>query len=67
MNISAKFKCPYCGLVQIQNIEQEYQYYKVHPITCDDEEGGCGRLLAISISLEVKPIVTVFEMREVEK
>jgi hypothetical protein len=65
MKISVKFTCPYCGFVQHQNIEQEYQYYKVHPITCDDEEGGCGRLLAIS--LEVKPIVTVFEMKEVEK
>ena len=64
MKISVNFKCPYCGFVQNRNIEQASQYYMIHTITCDDDDGGCGRLLAIS--LVVKPIVTVFELKEVK-
>jgi hypothetical protein len=63
MNITITFTCPYCGCVGHEVIDQKSQYAQIHPIWCDAEEGGCGRLLAIEV--ELKPLGTVYEMKEV--
>jgi hypothetical protein len=65
MNILAKFKCPYCGFEQYRPVEKYERYLQIETAYCDEENGGCGRLLAIGVEFTIH--VTVYKLEEVRQ
>lgn len=64
MNILAKFKCPYCGMEQYRSVEKHERYEQLETLYCSEDDGGCGRRLAIGVEMTVK--TTVYKLEEVQ-
>jgi hypothetical protein len=55
MEVRFRWTCPHCGFEQGGYADVPSQHQDADRLVhCDDEEGGCGRLVAIKVAIEVK-------------